>query len=299
MLLAIAACTADIHLYLETTWESCSLVQKGGPGPIHCSAFCNASPLNVWRPASLLTFVGFLLSSTGQTGFHACGRRCAFAGCKAPRRLPGNALWRFFERCTQVDEKNPGEPSLDEFVDDALPCRGEEAAPPPVRSSSQKLFPRLTRSVASELSIAHVAQLDVKEMDPHRRLAEEEVRPSLEARPSQPANRDAARRSRELAKPFTAQRAQTRKVDKVRKSTRRSAQHPRRLRASLGDESVLKDLRFHSQCRRTTRRDFGIVGRSWSAARCLSFQTGTSTTWHAIGRIFSSSRARMATWARS
>ena len=53
----------------------------------------------------------------------------AFAGCKAPRRLPGHALWRFFERGSQVDAQIPGVPSLDDLVDDALLCGSGEAAP--------------------------------------------------------------------------------------------------------------------------------------------------------------------------
>ena len=44
----------------------------------------------------------------------------AFVGCKAPRRLPGHALWRFSERGTQVDAQILGVPSLDDLVDDAL-----------------------------------------------------------------------------------------------------------------------------------------------------------------------------------
>ena len=153
MLLVIAAFTAYMYLYLETILESCSLAQSGGPGRIHCSAFCSVSPLNVWRP---LTFVGCPLSSTGQTGFRACGRRevplraarlqCVFldmpssASSSEVPRLTHRYLVYLHSTTSSMTPSHVGM---------------ERPHPLPVTSLSQKLFPRFTCSEASELSIAH------------------------------------------------------------------------------------------------------------------------------------------------
>ena len=117
---------------------------------------------------------------------------------------------------------------------------------PPKRSLSTAsgviTHPRFTRRVAARQSLELISQLEVPASPSAQRIEEEEIRQGLGRSQRRPVDRSAAARARQLSREFVQKRNEARRRAKTGRAARRQKVASPRIRASLGEESVLESL---------------------------------------------------------